>query len=101
MRKFVSKDIQMHADDYVGFKGELWVSEDNTILRVGDNSTPGGGEISVGTASSLANGNAVLSLSANGTVSFPDIGNVWTFDNDGTAHFPQLKISTNSNTSPI
>lgn len=76
MRKFISKEVQINADNYVGHKGELWVSEDNTILRVGNNTTAGGVEIGVGSASGLSNGNAKVSLSPDGTVMFPDGGSL-------------------------
>ena len=58
MRKVISKDIQDNADTYIGRKGEIWISEDNTLIRVGDNTTPGGVEVGVGSAGSLVNGNA-------------------------------------------
>lgn len=42
IRRFISKELTYRDDTYIGQYGELWISDTGTILRVGNNTTPGG-----------------------------------------------------------
>lgn len=41
-RRFTSKEVAQLPATYVGQYGELWMGDDDTVLRVGNNTTPGG-----------------------------------------------------------
>lgn len=42
IRKFVSKELPIAPNNYIGQFGDLWLSDSGTGLHVGDNVTPGG-----------------------------------------------------------
>jgi hypothetical protein len=41
-RRFTSKEVAQLPSTYVGQYGEIWIGDDDTVLRVGNSSTPGG-----------------------------------------------------------
>lgn len=41
-RRFTSKEVAQLPSTYIGQYGELWMGDDDTTLRVGNNTTPGG-----------------------------------------------------------
>lgn len=41
-RRFISKEVAILPTQYVGQFGEVWIGDDDTVLRVGNNITPGG-----------------------------------------------------------
>ena len=47
-RRFISKEVTIVPSTYVGQYGELWIGDDDTTLRVGNDTTPGGIVISGG-----------------------------------------------------
>jgi len=47
-RRFTSKEVAQLPGTYIGQYGELWIGDDDTVLRVGNNVTPGGVPISGG-----------------------------------------------------
>jgi len=47
-RRFISKEVTIVPSTYVGQHGELWIGDDDTTLRVGNDTTPGGIVISGG-----------------------------------------------------
>ena len=53
-RKFISKEIQQDADQYVGYVGEVWFQEGSQTIRFGDDVTPGGIPLSGGGSANIS-----------------------------------------------
>jgi hypothetical protein len=58
MRKIVNKETGVNPKTHVGRLGEMWISDEDTVIRMGDNVTPGG----VPSNSRLQNGDFVAPI---------------------------------------
>lgn len=67
-RRFTSKEVAQLPSTYVGQYGELWIGDDDTVLRVGNNTTPGG--VIVGTGGGGTSGPTTVCEPSSNTVVF-------------------------------
>lgn len=42
IKRFVHKETALRGAEYIGNYGELWIDDEDSILRIGDRVTPGG-----------------------------------------------------------
>ena len=67
MRKIVNKETGVDPVDYVGEFGEAWMSDNDTLIRMGDGQTPGGVPLN----NRLQNGAFTAPMNADGSISIP------------------------------
>jgi hypothetical protein len=67
MRKIVNKETGVEPTEYVGEFGEAWLSDNDTLLRIGDGQTPGGVPLN----NRLQNGTFTAPMNADGSISIP------------------------------
>ena len=67
MRKIVNKETGVDPTDYVGELGEAWISDNDTLLRIGDGVTPGGAPVN----NRLQNGAFSAPMAADGSITIP------------------------------
>ena len=85
-RKFISKENNLNPETYIGAKGELWVSDEDGSLRLGDGSSPGGTDISSGgsgNGTEIARGDSFASVENDGNINISIDGRVVAVSNGG------------------
>lgn len=59
IKRFVHKETALKGSEYIGNYGELWIDDEDSILRIGDRVTPGG--IVVGNGGNVNTGSITFS----------------------------------------